>query len=209
MESILCIFIICLLLVVSSSEGGVEVHEISAENDVRRQLAAGVAQKCVKWGNTFDVSLSSKNLIRSCKLPDGRPICCSAIDTSESSSPFVKGVGSNFIPSANITKLSAQARRQELNQVCSLSKVYVSSPQELRDLAKAKEISRLSPDHTDPIRLKALVDYVYSEEVLRNSSYWLARVKYHMTNPLSSESHIHDFEFLSRFEFTRTCGQQT
>ncbi|RYH31389.1 hypothetical protein EON65_02675 [archaeon] len=211
---ILCLCSIFLVTLVALCEGKVKVLENVSENDTeesRRHLAAaGAPQKCVKWGNTFDVSLSSKNLLRPCKLPDGRPICCSAVDASETASPFAKGVGSNFIPNANITKLSGQARRQELNQICSLTKVYVSSPQELRDLSKAKEISRQSTDHTDPTRLKTLVDYVYSEEVLRNSSYWLARVKHHMTNPASSENiHPHDSEFLSRFEFTRTCGQQT
>lgn len=171
---------------------------IGEDADARR-LAADPA-KCVKWGNTFDVSLTSKNVVRPCSLPDGRPICCSATEPV-SSDLFAKGVGVNYRTSS---RSSGSSKRQD--EKCVLTKQYYSSPHEIRELEASKLISKISGDHTDPKRLKALVDYVYSEESLRNASFWLDRVKLHMSSEETPQGHPHDVEFLSRFEFTRTCG---
>ena len=49
--------------------------------------------------------------------------------------------------------------------------------------------------------------YVTSDDYIRNSTIWLERVKYHMSGQgdLTQDSPA-DYEYLSRFEFTRTCS---
>jgi hypothetical protein len=186
--------------------------------DENRKLA-NQQPKCVKWGNTFDVSLTSKNVARPCKLPDGRPICCAAIEDPPTSAAykrydfFAKPIGSNYQPG----RRSRDRERDKDRDSCVLEKKYFSSNQELRDLAFAVEIGKISTDHTDERRLKALVNYVISNEVVKNSTIWLERIRYHMnaegqTSGNSSakmedvaDANPLDLEFLSRFEYKRIC----
>ncbi len=179
-----------------------------------RGLAAQSERPCARWGNTFDVPLNSKNLLRPCKLPDGRAVCCSALMNYTKSDSFSKPVGWNFHPS----NYGAMHERREIieesnsrvgkNEKCTLEKQYISSPQELRDFAKAMQISALSVDYKDPKRFEALINYVFSDEVVTNSTKWLIRVHEHMTSDSTTDHSTHkdDWEFLSRFEFTRKCG---
>lgn len=171
----------------------------SSYDNITRALRSN--RPCVKWGNTFDVSLTSENVIRSCTLPDSRPVCCSAVEKSDKvdNKRSSKPIGENM-----------EYREDKFyGDECKLTKVYVSSPQELRDLQFSEHINSLSADHTDTIRLETLVNYTISEEIVRNSSLWLDRVKYHMSSEKSPEYNKNlDFEFLSRFEFTRTCGSK-
>ena len=206
------------LAVSSTSSADSFYDSVPTTDEAQRRLAAAANQKpCVKWGNTFDVSLSSKNVQRPCKLADGRPICCSALQNYSKTDPFAKPVGYNYHPiPLKKDAISNTAERKE--EKCSLHKVYVSSAQELRDLSYSKYISTLSADHTDPKRLDALMKYVVSAETIRNSTKWLERVRVHMaddggllqhyreTGGEVSDYHPDDIEFLSRFEVTRTCG---
>jgi hypothetical protein len=194
------------------------VEEVHTEED-RRNLASTAG--CVKWGNTFDVPLTSKHVARPCKLPDGRAICCSAV-TPSSGEYFSKPIGNNYSPfsphsrryrgeedgASSSSSTSSSAADRNADETCTLHKVYVSSPQELRDLAMADHISSLSSDHTDPARFKALMDYVLHPETLQNSTKWLNRVSLHMGLDAVSRDLLtsDDFEYLSRFEVTRTCG---
>jgi hypothetical protein len=174
-----------------------------------RRLATSSTVKCVKWGNTFDVSLSSKNVQRNCQLPSGKPICCAALEERDplKEDSFSKGVGNNYSPKRLPSTLSSSTVKGGKENTCMIEKKYISSPQELRDLAKAKEISLLSSDHTDERRVNALVDYVISEEIIKNSTLWLERVKVHMTDDRNviDKGKQHDLEFLSRFEVSRSC----
>lgn len=210
------VIVICMLFLLVCSIAQQEDQQ--SEDAVSRRLAASNQKPCVKWGNTFDVSLSSKNLIRNCALPDGRPICCSALLNYSKADPFAKPVGFNYHPIASKKDYSGFIGEKKDDR-CSLHKEYISSAQELRDLAYSKIISKISDDHTDSKRLDALMKYVLSAETLRNASRWLDRVKVHMqdeainlqhysnsSNLDTKDFHPDDFEFLSRFEVTRTCG---
>lgn len=190
----------------------------SSESDsesYRRQLSGSNPAGCVKWGNTFDVPLVSKNVAKPCQLPDGRAICCSAVQPPQGDF-FAKPIGSNYNP-----MVSRRSREEETldrsnsnsrdEETCTIEKQYFSSPQELRDLAMADKISTISGDHTDPKRFKALMDYVLHPETLQNSTKWLNRVTYHMSldHVASDLLTSDDYEYLSRFEITRTCGGKT
>jgi hypothetical protein len=172
-----------------------------AGNESHRELAIS---DCVKWGNTFDVPLVSKNVMRDCKLPDGRAVCCAAVDPP-SYEMFYKPVGYNYNPFA---RKSRKDDNQEGIDNCHIKKVYISSPQELRDIAIADLISLISSDHTDPQRFSSLMRYVLSEEVQRNATKMLDRIKYHMSVDAVSEKMLtrDDYEYLSRFEATKVCG---
>lgn len=182
-----------------------------------RRLASS-DRPCVRWGNTFDVPLNSKNLLRPCKLADGRPVCCSALMNYTKTDAFSKPVGWNFHPTTSSSTGAGLNEKRDVSEdtngrvgkddKCTISKNYISSPQELRDLEEAKRISTLSDDHKDPKRFDALINYVFSEEIINNSTKWLDRVHQHMTSESLDDQQFHkdDWEFLSRFEFTRTCG---
>lgn len=172
-------------------------------------LRAVAAQQsaCVKWGNTFDVSLESANIIRNCNLPDGRKICCSAVNNSTAS----RGVGASYVPPKRPSNLSPNSQKARVS--CVVEKQYMSSPQELRELAEADRIERIPGDKSLYMiedRYHALMEYVTSDEFIRNSTLWLNRVKVHMSGVGTGEGEAEignsiDREFLSRFEFTRTC----
>jgi hypothetical protein len=89
-----------------------------------------------------------------------------------------------------------------------VEKVYVSSPQELRELAEADRIDSIPGDknaYMIEARSHALLQYVTSDDYIRNSTIWLERVKVHMSSQEGGTATAADREFLSRFEFTRTC----
>lgn len=173
---------------------------------VIQQAVTAQQQPCVKWGNTFDVSLESANVIRNCNLPDGRKICCAAV----SNNTATRGVGASYVPkrSGSIPPNGPKSRAS-----CTVEKHYVSSPQELRELAEAEKIERIPGDkslYMIEARYHALMEYVTSDDYIRNSTLWLDRVKAHMGGVGPGEGdeetgNVIDKEFLSRFEFTRTC----
>lgn len=165
-----------------------------------RPSAAGDAP-CVKWGNTFDVSLESANVIRNCKLPDGRQICCAAV----SNTTATRGVGANYVPPAPVSNDNGKG-------YCTVTKVYVSSPQELRELVEADRIDSIPGDKSSYMieaRSHALLKYVTSDEYIRNSTTWLERVRVRMSSPENLPETPVDREYLSRFEYTRTCSDRT
>lgn len=104
---------------------------------------------------------------------------------------------------------------------CTTKKTYHSSPQELRDMATAHRVAALGtasltnpapladgtklPMDVHNIRLDALLSYVTSSEMIHNSTKWLSRVKHHMIGADQSSS-SEDYEYLSRFEITKTCS---
>ena len=159
-------------------------------------------QKCVKWGNTFDVSLESNNVLRPCNLADGRPICCAAVYTNQSES---RGVGVEFVSDL----VSTKSRQKEYSRVsCTVTKKYVSSPLELRDLAFSVMLEKtIGADNVDK-RVEELLGYVTSAQSISNSSKWLERVRLHMLSETTPNLSEDDFEFLSRFEHSRVCGNE-
>jgi hypothetical protein len=168
-------------------------------------IAVSVDQvPCVKWGNTFDVSLESKNVIRGCAFPDGRSICCAALLNS-SSNVLSRGVGLSFTPASPST-MQKSGRTRESRTPCVLKKEYISSPLELRDLEKSKHIEASFKLEDVPGKLDALLTYVTSDETIQNSTIWLERVKMHMSSEHVPKLSVNDFEYLSRFQYTRTCS---
>ena len=153
---------------------------------------------CAKWGNTFDVSLESSNIIRNCKLPDGRQICCAAV----SNNTVTRGVGESYQPPSRPNFENAG----KLRSTCTVKKVYFSSPQELRELAEADRIDSIPGDkslYMIEARSHALLKYVTTDDYIRNSTIWLNRVKHHMSNPTTSQGNAADFgESRYGFEFS-------
>ena len=189
--------------VISSLNMSIFVAAVLVMSLVLLPFASG--QACVKWGNTFDVSIESGNVMRNCKLPDGRKICCAAVDSNTTT----RGVGASYVPHSR-TSLAVKNK-----QSCTVHKKYVSSPQELREFEEAERIDRIPGDanaYMIESRFHALMEYVTSDDYIRNSTIWLERVKYHMGSADSEGGGSReggneaDREFLSRFEFTRVCS---
>ncbi len=153
----------------------------------------GSNPECLKWGNTFDVSLDFQNIRMDCKKPDGRSVCCAAV--SNRTNLPTRGVGIDFSKTMKSVK--------DGKMRCEIQKVYISSPQEIRDLETAKFIEGI----TDPqVKLDALLDYVTSDEVVSNSTTWLGRISIHMQSERIPPETAADNEFLSYFAIKRICG---
>ena len=98
--------------------------------------------KCVKWGNTFDVSLVSGNIKRDCKLADGRPMCCAALLNATGYTADSRGVGLSFLP-PDVWGAGKRAGRSILRLKCVTAKTYIASPLELKDYKMSEEIEAL------------------------------------------------------------------
>ena len=160
-------------------------------------------QKCVKWGNTFDVPLNSKNVVLDCQKPDGRKVCCSAVEPfGRYQSLNSRGVGIDFsLKTAKaIRDNSKTIAAQDIS--CEVTKKYVSSPLELKDIAFSRSIENISdPDN----KFDALLNYVTSEELTVISTRWLNRVSEHMKSAHIPSETRDDREYLSYFLVTRIC----
>ena len=164
---------------------------------------------CIKWGGQFEVPLRSKNVRKDCLLPDGRPVCCAAVLANSShpddSIKSSRGIGYSYTAAKLQTTavLDTNTERSRAKVRCDVSKIYISSPQEERDLTMSLQLEKITnPEH----RLDALLKYVVSDEMVNNSTKWLTRVAAHMQSEYILESTDFDREFLSRFHVTRRCG---
>eukprot|EP01038_Epipyxis_sp_PR26KG_P008049 gene8049-10905_t len=168
-------------------------------------------ENCVKWGNTFEIPLTSVSVRRDCDLPDGRAICCAAIHHNGTS----RGVGINYEPliGTNPTNIKSDQKREQKTK-CSIHKEYFSSPLELQDLEYSKYLEKnfgktveYNVDNNEK-KISALFDYLYSSGYITNSTKWLDRVQQHMSSEQIPSDHQDDWLFLSRFQYTRICGTE-
>ena len=160
--------------------------------------------KCVKWGNTFDVPLNTKNVVLDCQKPDGRKVCCAAVEPfGRYQSQNSRGVGVDFsLKSAKIARENNKVASTVQDISCQITKQYVSSPLELRDIALSRSIENISdPDK----KFDALLNYVTSDELTLISTRWLNRVTEHMKSADIPSETKDDREYLSYFLVTRIC----
>ena len=162
------------------------------------------AKDCIKFGAQFDIPLQSKNVRYDCTLPDGRPVCCAAVLSNstykDDHTVSSRGVGYTHHP---VRAPKTSSGKSKTKSSCSVTKTYISSPQEERDLFMSLQLNKI----TDPEnRLEALMKYITSEEMLTNSTKWLERVSEHMRSEVVPSGNSVDKEFLSRFHVTRKCA---
>lgn len=104
--------------------------------------------ECVHWKKTF-VGVKSPNLHQECKLPDGRPVCCAAVEDTT----WGRGVG------AEEPHIDNHLSR------CVTNKTYNPSRYELAHFEKAAKLSSIG-DHDQ--RLNALLEMLSStDEVMK------------------------------------------
>lgn len=164
---------------------------------------------CIRWGGQFEVPLRSNNVRKDCVLPDGRPVCCAAIFANSSytddSMKSSRGIGYSYtaVKLQTTAVLDTNTERGRSKARCNVSRVYISSPQEERDLTMSLQLEKITDSEQ---RLDALLKYVVSDEMVNNATKWLTRVAAHMQSEYILESNDLDREFLSRFHVTRRCG---
>jgi len=155
------------------------------------------AEKCVKWGNQFDVPLDTKNIVFDCHKPDGRKVCCAAVNQTFD---LTRGVGTDyerFTHSSDRENVSKRVKGK-----CEVSKQYIPSPYELRDFQYAKDLQLITDAE---VKFDKLLTYVTSDEMIVNSTKWLNRIKVHMQSEITPTPTSDDYEFLSRFHVTKIC----
>lgn len=132
------------------------------------------------------IKVESNNTDLSCQYA-GRPTCCALTEGNMSSEIYPR--------KHEEVKYSVRLSN------CDIRREYISSPYELKHLSRASEIDKI--DHED-IRREELLQFMFDD--IPHANRWLKRIKYHShlaSSPLPNED---DFEYLSRFKVTRTCG---
>jgi hypothetical protein len=168
--------------------------------------------KCIKWGNTFDVPLNTKNIRLDCKKPeDGRRVCCVAVNSSmahisrgvgidysyktfmEASKQAqahsqVNGMTMNKLAENDLSKVltsssSSSSSSQYNSNNCEVRKQYVSSPLEIHDIQLAQTIeSQYKLDNDADKKFDSMLSYITSDSTHDISQRWLARVTAHMAS---------------------------
>jgi hypothetical protein len=86
------------------------------------------------------------------------------------------------------------------SNTCFYQKHYESSPYEIEQILKAKDLDAIEPFEK---RREAVRAFVGSPEEIAHSGAWLERVDVHRSSPLNLKSTKDDHYYLSRFIFTK------
>ena len=133
-----------------------------------------------------------------CIASSSQPICCSAVTEPLSSLETTSKI---FNPYPN------HPNSKKKHILCDIEKKYYSSPFELHNIEKAFKINAISDIN---LRFDILLLHISLEQYHKNSTIWLSRVKFHMKNGLnhlSLKENLHDKEYLSYFEYKKSCTQ--
>lgn len=144
----------------------------------------------INWGTTFQGLAPCYNVRWDC-VHNGQPTCCGLLDPAEE--------GSTNANPVDLQK-SRKEDRTATTGVCTITKEYVPSPYEEKNLAKAESLHAIADTKQ---RTQALIDFIREE--IPASHVWLDRVKKHMDSELVPEATKDDLEYLSRFKMTKTC----
>jgi hypothetical protein len=131
---------------------------------------------------SFNEPFSFSNTIQlNCSF-NGKPICC-ALKNEES--PFFPRQESRFIGSS---------------PECEYTRRYISSPYEISHLEK---INQVNPITDEKARRREYLDFIFQD--IPNTVRWLERVKVHMGHSEHVDPTEEDYQYLSRFEVTKSC----
>ena len=191
---------------------GVNMHEITSERGYLKcrnssflllvmiiiNWAITDGQKCRSpFGQIFPIPLQQRNVRLDCALPNGKPICCSAVDDSKS-----RGVG------LDDPELELVEKESDRDLVCKITRKYTPSPYERAQLDLAWQLQNITEWEA---RSNELVKTILSEDIIGHSKKWLKRVKTHMN--FHGEEHgvasnpDADNYYLSKFTVKRTCNK--
>ena len=159
--------------------------------------AALAANKQIVWGHTSAALIKSENVLFDCIKPDGNKVCCAAVNQSHA---WSRGIGIDYERYTHSVERKNTPRHAFGK--CEVTKEYIPSPYELRDLQYAKDLQSISDIN---IRRDKLLTYVTTDEMIDNSTRWMNRVKIHMESEVTPPLTDDDFEFLSRFHMTKVC----
>ena len=161
--------------------------------------------KAVRWGKNFG-GIDAKNVPFNCSL-NGHPMCCEAFDSShevESSHHFTsRGIGNDY----ELLKQHNKKHHSSSNNHCYMNKTYISSDFELFNIYYALILDQISDLKQ---REDKLLQLIYSNDYIHNSTKWLNRVKYHVSTPhIINIPTKDDYIYLSRFEMSVICSSHT
>jgi len=157
------------------------------------------ANRQIVWGHTSAALIKSENVLFDCIKPDGNKVCCAALNQSHT---WTRGIGIDYEKSIHNGDRKNSVLRHTSSGKCEMTKEYIPSPYELRDLQYAKDLQTISDIS---IRMDKLLTYVSMDEMIENSTRWMNRVKIHMESEIIPIPTADDYEFLSRFHMTKVC----
>jgi hypothetical protein len=138
--------------------------------------------KTYQWKKMYQFPLEGTNVIKNCKLPNGSPICCSALDE-------------HFV----VNKTAVGGRRKKRRRAkCVTTRTYQSSDYEKRHLKAAQTLKGVGP----------LWNFVQSSEEMLDATIWLQDVKSLMIDDHYGIALEPNSTHLSRFIVTEDCGDE-
>lgn len=143
-------------------------------------------RQLVLWGNTFVGLAPCHNVKYGCKFND-RDICCGLLTPMERDEQ-------------SISKTPKLRRLSVVNPACNIERKYIPSKYEDEHFKAAEGIGRLQDINA---RRTAVVNFFRSD--IPDSNIWLDRVKHHMKSENTPNITKADWDYLSRFEVTKTC----
>lgn len=138
---------------------------------------AGKGSKTYQWKKMYQFPLEGDNIVKDCKLPNGSPICCSALN-------------------GHFNKTTVGTRRKKRRGKCSTTRTYESSEYEKRHLRAAQTLKGVGP----------LWNFVQSADEMTAATSWLEDVKSLMKENHRGAAVDANQTHLSRFIVTEDCG---
>ena len=175
-----------------------------------------------KINDHIPYQVRSNNVELKCQYR-GYPICCLLLDNpsignnTDDISHQVSNITTHESNNANKNKNDDQIiininsfsiKPVETTTICSVHKKYISSPYEVRHYEKSVELSSIDDDWMK--RRDLLSDFIIDD--IPHANKWLRRVHVRMKSPDDDgviDDTSEDYEYLSRFEVTKTCTTTT
>jgi len=171
-----------------------------------------------KINDHIPYQVRSNNVELKCQYR-GYPICCLLLDNpsignnTDDISHQVSNITTHESNHENKNKNDDQIvidinsfsiKPVQTTTICSVHKKYISSPYEVRHYEKSVELSSIDDDWMK--RRDLLSDFIIDD--IPHANKWLRRVHVRMKSPDDDgviEDTSEDYEYLSRFEVTKTC----
>jgi hypothetical protein len=163
--------------------------KVPTEKELHREKMLSVARvdmkRIIKGKEAFDDPNSFSHTINfDCDLSNNK-ICC-ALDRENYDRRYYPRRSNSSTSSNNSPK-------------CRVERKYISSPYELKHL---EIIENINPEPEENIRRQAYINFIFED--IPHVVKWMERIAIHM-----KQSEVHpnqdDYDYLSRFELTKTC----
>ena len=169
-------------------------------------ISAITACYAFEWARAAGNLHSTNALDMNCKLPSGKPICCSMANDTNYYADASSRKNFRHISPSSAHERKSESHRNTLPNRCHEVSTYISSPYEIDQLQKATEFEDIKDEY---VAFQNFTNFITSDLELNNSFLWVTRVMHRQRypfEPASTQQLEIDHKYLSRFNRTLICG---